>query len=95
MELYKIKLNNSFNTNKGQIVQVDHMKRDSGSNRLFGTTRTSESYDSPQPGLEIHIFIVALLNDGTGKIDPTPSLLKVKKIDSTAIGVKSYVTGIA
>ena len=68
MELYKIKLNDSWNPNSGQIVQVDHMKRDSEMKKLFGTTRTSESYNNPQPGLEIHIFIIKLNDDG--KIDP-------------------------
>jgi hypothetical protein len=42
------------------------MKKDS--NKLFGTTRSSESVSNPQPGLEIHIFIVGLSN-GNGKID--------------------------
>ena len=76
LELYKIKLNGVFNSNAGQIVQVDHMKRDSTLNKLFGTTRTSESYDSPKPGLEIHIFIVGLKSDSTGNIDTAQ--LKVK-----------------
>ena len=67
LELYKIKLNGIWNANSDQIVQVDHMKKDSVQNKLFGTTRTSESYVSPQPGLEIHIFIVSLLFGG--KID--------------------------
>ena len=89
-ELYKIKLNSSWNSNSGQIVQVDHMKRDSVQKKLFGTTRTSESYNNPQPGLEIHIFIVELKNDGA--IDNKK--LKVKKFDSTAVGANSYVTGI-
>ena len=44
------------------------------------------------PGLEIHIFIVGLKNDGTGKIDDTS--LKVKQISSSDIGFYSYVTGI-
>ena len=89
-ELYKIKLNNSWNSNSGQIVQVDHMKRDSVQKKLFGTTRTSESYNNPQPGLEIHIFIVELKNDGT--IDDKK--LTVKQISFTTIGANSYVTGI-
>ena len=86
-----MKLKDDWNANLNQIVQVDHMKIDSTSNQLFGTTRTSESNHNPQPGLEIYIFIVKLLSDG--KIDQNTNP-KVKKIDSTAIGVNSYVTGI-
>ena len=64
------------------------MKRDQ--KKLFGTTRTSESYDNPKPGLQIHIFIIELKDDG--KIDATQ--LKVKKVVSTPIRANLYVTGI-
>ena len=77
MELYKIKLNNEYSTNSGQIVQVNHLKKDLMSRKLFGTTRISESSSEPKPGLEIHIFIVGIKNDG--KIDSKN--INVKKVD--------------
>ena len=87
----------SWNSDQNDYSIVDHLKLDTASNRLFGTTRGSGNAlwaDNFQPyelwGDRIHVFVVPLAIDGT--IDDSVSGNMVYKQLITQS--KTYVTGI-
>ena len=96
-ELWKIKLDNNWQASVSDHAMVDHMKLYEGSSDdyLFGTTRTHlRESSATQTHTQIHIFRVRLKSKSDHKIDASGAHY-VSQLDSTDLGVGSYVTGIS